>query len=65
MITYVQYGGMTLLACAAYAMFQPLVTENFSFRLLAYSTALFIAVAVFDFSPFIALLAFLLVCVLF
>jgi chromate transporter len=62
LIVIVQYGGMVLLASAAYAMFVPLVSENFSWKLLIYSIGLFGAVALMDFSPFIALIIFILVC---
>lgn len=59
-----QYGAVALLGAAVYAVAKPLVAPGFSWVAGGLATAMFVAVAVFDISPFMAIVVFISACLL-
>ncbi len=59
-----RYGGVALLAAAFYALARPLAATSPSLPALGLALALFVAVALFDLSPFISIVVFVVACLL-
>lgn len=59
LLTLMQYGAVALLAAALFSLAKPLARE-FSLQAAVLAGVLFVGVAVFEFSPFIGLLLFVL-----
>lgn len=62
LVSAMQYGALALLAAALWALARPFAGPAFSWRAGALAAGLFVAVAIFDLSPFASLIAFLAVC---
>ncbi len=58
-----QYGAIALLAAALYSLTKPLVTNQFSLSAGVLAVALFSAVAIFEVSPFISIVVFVIAVV--
>lgn len=57
LLILMQYGAVALLASALFSLSKPLA-KDFSFPAMALACILFVAVAVFEYSPFVLLVAF-------
>jgi chromate transporter len=64
LLTAMQYAAIALLASAVYALARPLVAPSFSWVAGGLAVTMFAAVAVFDVSPFLALIVFITACLL-
>jgi chromate transporter len=62
LVTAMQYGALALLAAALWALARPLAGPAFSWQAGALGAGLFVAVAIFNLSPFAGLLVFLAAC---
>jgi chromate transporter len=62
LVTAMQYGALALLAATLWAGARPLAGPVFSWRADVLAAGLFVAVAIFNLSPFASLIAFLAVC---
>ncbi len=59
-----RYGAVALLGAALYALAKPLATDQLSLPALILALALFVAVALFDISPFVGIVIFVLAAVI-
>lgn len=64
LLVAMQYGAVALLGAAVYAVAKPLVTPGFSWIAGGLAMSMFVAVAVFDISPFLAIVVFIAACLL-
>ncbi|MDP6516652.1 MAG: chromate transporter [Alphaproteobacteria bacterium] len=62
LVVGMQYGAVTLLAAALVTLVRPLAAQGLSWVAVGLSVALFVAVAVLNWSPFASIVVFVLAC---